>query len=112
MMCHDAPKDCDECHEKKNLDIPKMPDTYVNILVRSRPRPPSVKIYPEGPTSMAQCIYCHPDLDAITPGRLIFAHGAHLQRNYECTVCHPEFGHTESGPRKPDMLSCYRCHGS
>ncbi len=110
MMCHNAPKDCDECHEKKNLDIPKIPNTYVNILY-DRPMPPSVKIYPEEPTSMAQCSYCHPDLDAITPGRLIFAHGAHLQRNYECTVCHPKFGHTEAGPRTPDMLSCYRCHG-
>ncbi len=97
MMCHNAPKDCDECHEKKNLELPKMPNTYVNILY-DRPMPPSVKIYPEEPTSMAQCSYCHPDLDAITPGRLIFAHGAHLQRNYECTVCHPKFGHYRERP--------------
>lgn len=110
MMCHKAAKDCDVCHKKKNLRLPKMPNTYVNILY-PRPKPPSVKVYPEGPTSMAQCNYCHPDLDKITGGRLIFAHGAHLQRNYKCTVCHPGFGHSESGTFKPDMLSCYRCHG-
>lgn len=110
MMCHNAPKDCDVCHEKKNLGLPKMPNAYANILYE-KPMPPSVKMYPQGPTTMAQCNYCHPDLDAITPGRLIFAHSAHLKRNYKCEVCHPTFGHSESGPEKPDMLSCYRCHG-
>lgn len=110
MMCHKAATDCDPCHEKKNLGLPKMPDTYVNILY-DKPKPPVVKMYPDGPTTMAQCNYCHPDLDKITPGRLIFAHAAHLQRNYKCNVCHPEFGHSSSGTFKPDMLSCYRCHG-
>jgi len=110
MMCHTAAKDCDACHEKMNLGLPKMPDTYASI-VTERPRPPSVKIYPEGPTTMAQCSYCHPDLDKIAPGRLVFAHSAHLQRNYKCTVCHPRFGHSENGVNRPDMMSCYRCHG-
>lgn len=110
MMCHDAPKDCDECHAKEAPDVPKMPDAY-HTIIQDRPKPPSIKIYPEQPTSMAQCVYCHPDLDAITPGRLIFAHAEHLRRNYQCTTCHPTFGHQESGVAKPDMLSCYRCHG-
>jgi hypothetical protein len=110
MMCHTAAKDCDPCHVRMNLGLPKMPDTYVSIVTQ-RPQPASVKIFPEGPTSMAQCSYCHPDLDKITPGRLIFAHDAHLQRNYKCTVCHPRFGHSENGVNRPDMMSCYRCHG-
>ncbi len=104
MMCHNAPKDCDACHQEKNLELPKMPNTYANILY-DRPKPPSVKMYPQEPTTMAQCSYCHPDLDAITPGRLIFAHGAHLQRNYDCTVCHPTFGHSASGSAS---LTCCR----
>ncbi len=78
MMCHDAPKDCDECHEKENVDVGKMPDAY-HSLVQPRDKGPSVKVYPDGPVSMSQCQYCHPDLDEITPGRLIFAHGAHLR---------------------------------
>jgi len=110
MMCHKAAKDCDACHERKKLNIAKMPNTYVSIIT-DRPKPPSIKVYPQSPTTMAQCIYCHPDLDKITPGRLIFAHAAHLQRDYKCTACHPKFGHTANGPVKPDMLSCYRCHG-
>jgi len=110
MMCHEAAKDCDVCHEKENLELEKMPATYADILYET-PMPPSVKIYPDEATTIAQCNYCHPDLDAITPGRLVFAHGAHLQRNYKCETCHPTFGHSESGPVKPDMLSCYRCHG-
>lgn len=111
MMCHDAPKDCDECHEKLDLDIPKMPADYQTIVTR-KPREPSVKIYPDGKTSMAQCMFCHPDLDEITPGRLIFAHAAHLQRNYSCESCHPSFAHKQTKTEKPDMQSCYRCHGS
>jgi hypothetical protein len=110
MMCHKAAKDCDPCHVKMNVQVGKMPDTYVSIIT-DRPKPPSVKMYPTGPTTMAQCVYCHPDLDKITPGRLIFAHAAHLQRDYKCTVCHPKFGHAENGVQKPDMMSCYRCHG-
>lgn len=110
MMCHKPAKDCDECHKKQHVNVPPMPNTYVSILIE-KPKPPSVKIYPDGPTSMAQCVYCHEDLDAFTPGRLIFAHAAHLERAYKCTACHPVFGHTAAGPVKPNMLSCYRCHG-
>jgi hypothetical protein len=110
MMCHTASKDCNPCHTKQNVQIPDLPDAFVSIL-GERPKPPSIKIYPTGPTNMAQCVYCHPDLDSIIPGRLIFAHAAHLQRAYKCEACHPKFGHTENGPAKPDMMSCYRCHG-
>ena len=110
MMCHDSVKDCDPCHQKKKLDIAPMPRSYASIITE-KAKDPSVKMYPTGATSMSQCVYCHPDLDAIMPGRLIFAHAAHLQRDYKCTACHPTFGHTANGPAKPDMLSCYRCHG-
>ena len=63
------------------------------------PKGPSIKIYPDGPTNMAQCVYCHPDLDSIIPGRLIFAHAQHLQRAYPCEACHPKFGHSAAGRR-------------
>ena len=106
MMCHNAPKDCDECHEKKNLGLPKMPDAYANILYETPNAARRSRSIPTGRRSMAQCIYCHPDLDAITPGRLIFAHAAHLQRNYKCTVCHPKFGHSES--RRRASRTCCR----
>jgi hypothetical protein len=110
MMCHNAPKDCDECHDRLNLKLPKMPVQY-HSMVTPRPKDPVIKMYPTGPVSMSQCAYCHPDLDAITPGRLIFAHAQHLQRNYPCTACHPTFSHNANGIAKPDMQSCYRCHG-
>jgi len=110
MMCHSAPKDCDPCHADKAPEVPKMPDAY-HSMIQPRPKGPSVKVYPKGEVSMSQCVYCHPDLDAITPGRLIFAHADHLVRNYRCEACHADFPHDEEGVAKPDMLSCYRCHG-
>jgi hypothetical protein len=110
MMCHTASKDCNPCHTKENVKIAPLADTYSSIM-RTPAKDPSIKIYPTGSTSMAQCVYCHPDLDAIVPGRVIFAHAAHLRRDYPCETCHPKFGHSAKGPAVPDMLSCYRCHG-
>jgi hypothetical protein len=110
MMCHTASKDCNPCHVEKQVKTDPLPDAY-QPMIANRPRDPSIKIYPTGPTSMSQCVYCHPDLDAIVPGRLIFAHAEHLRRDYKCEACHPKFGHSANGPAKPDMLSCYRCHG-
>ena len=110
MMCHTASKDCNPCHVEKAVKIDPLPDSYASV-VRERPKGPSIKIYPQGPTNMAQCVYCHPDLDSIVPGRLIFAHAEHLQRAYPCEACHPKFGHNEAGVAVPDMMSCYRCHG-
>lgn len=110
MMCHDAPEDCDACHEQENLDVGPMPAAYLSI-VAEQPKTPIVTVYPTQPTTMGQCIHCHPDIDEFMPGRVIFAHAKHLQRNYQCTVCHPQFGHGLEQIRRPDMMSCYRCHG-
>lgn len=110
MMCHNAPTDCDECHEAEGLDVGPMPATFLGVLPVELDRP-AVTVYPTQPTSMAQCIYCHPDIDDFLPGRVIFEHARHLRRNYECTVCHPRFGHGIESIQRPDMMSCYRCHG-
>jgi hypothetical protein len=98
MMCHDAKKDCDVCHAKLNVrqadgkPVGPMPATYVPVIPPKLDRP-SVVIYPDRPTSIGQCVYCHPDLDAFKKGSVIFAHADHLKRDYACTVCHPTFGH-------------------
>ncbi len=110
MMCHDAPEDCDACHADKAPDVGPMPNVYHSVIY-PRDKGPSVKIYPQGQVTMSQCAFCHPDLDDFPPGRLIFAHADHLRRNYSCESCHPSFPHTAEGAAKPDMLSCYRCHG-
>ena len=110
MMCHTASKDCDPCHVQQKVKIAPLPDAYVPVVTK-RPKSPSIKVFPSGPTNMSQCVYCHPDLDRIIPGRLIFAHAQHLQRAYKCEACHPKFGHSAAGPAVPDMMSCYRCHG-
>lgn len=110
MMCHDAPADCDACHEAEGLDVGPMPAQYLGILPNELERP-AVTVYPTQPTSMGQCIYCHPDIDDFLPGTVIFEHAKHLRRNYECTVCHPKFGHGIENVQRPDMMSCYRCHG-
>ncbi len=110
MMCHDAPKDCDVCHKAEGVDVGTMPNTFLGLMP-VKPQKPEVTVYPQQPTSMGQCIFCHPDVDDFMPGRVIFAHAEHLRRNYQCTVCHPRFGHGVEGVRRPDMMSCYRCHG-
>lgn len=110
MICHDAPKDCDECHAKEAPEVPSMPRVY-HPLIKQRVRGPSVRVYPKGPVSMSQCVYCHTDVDDVVPGRLIFAHANHIQRNYRCEMCHPKFPHSGTGIARPDMMSCYRCHG-
>lgn len=110
MMCHDAAKDCDVCHAAKAPQIPKMPAVYHSVIA-SLTRGPSIRIFPKGKVTMSQCIYCHSDIDSIVPGRLIFAHAEHLQRNFRCAACHPTFPHTTNAVERPDMQSCYRCHG-
>jgi hypothetical protein len=110
MMCHDAPVDCDQCHEEEGIDVGPMPNTFLGIMPGQLEQP-AVLVYPQEPTSMGQCIYCHPDIDDFVGGRVIFAHADHLRRNYDCEVCHPDFGHGIEEIRRPDMLSCYRCHG-
>ncbi|MDA3935316.1 MAG: hypothetical protein PF636_00425 [Actinomycetota bacterium] len=109
-LCHNAPTDCDECHQELGLDVGPMPNVYLGILPDKLERP-SVMVYPDRPTSMGQCLYCHPDIDDFLPGVVIFEHATHFEENFQCTVCHPQFGHGIEQVRRPDMLSCYRCHG-
>lgn len=110
MMCHDAPTDCDSCHEKQAPDVPPMPIEYHSV-VYPRDKGPSIKIDVDGGVSISQCEFCHPDLDAFDTTGLTFAHADHLRRNYSCESCHPTFPHKADKTEKSDMLSCYRCHG-
>jgi hypothetical protein len=110
MMCHRDPAQCNDCHAAEAPEVRQFEAVYHSI-VTPRPKGPSVLIQPKGPVSMSQCIYCHKDVDDILPGRLIFAHADHIVRNYPCQVCHERFPHTEVGLDRPDMMSCYRCHG-
>jgi hypothetical protein len=115
LLCHKASKDCDACHVKENVrvngkPIGPMPKTYTPIAPITASKP-TVKIYPNGPTTMGQCIYCHPDIDAFNKSKVIFAHAEHLRRDYACTVCHPQFGHGTETINRPPMETCYQCHG-
>jgi hypothetical protein len=110
MMCHEAPIDCDPCHEDEDVDVGPMPGQYLAILP-GQPAPPVVEVYPKERVTMGQCVYCHPDVDDFMPGSVIFAHDDHLRRNYQCDVCHTEFAHENEEIMRPDMQGCYRCHG-
>jgi len=109
MMCHQAATDCDVCHAVQDPEIPPMPSMYLSV-VPEVPEQPLVTVYPNQSTTIGQCIYCHPDIDDISPGRIIFAHSDHLRRNYDCFACHPTFGHTIEEIVRPDKPSCFRCH--
>lgn len=119
MMCHDAGPDCDACHAEKRLRGPdnrplqQMPGAYLSVVPEIVDRP-AVVVDPNAPTTMGQCVFCHPDIDVLSVPmrkRLIFSHEPHLKDNHQCAACHPEFGHGAETIRRPDMLSCYRCHG-
>jgi hypothetical protein len=110
MMCHDSIRDCDTCHAKEVPDVPEMPLAY-HSMVTPLDKGPSVRIYTRGPVSMSQCLFCHSRIDDSSAERLVFAHADHIQRNYRCEACHPRFPHTALGLERPDMMSCYRCHG-
>ena len=110
MMCHESIDDCDACHAKEAPEVPDMPLAY-HPMVIPLDKGPSVKIMPKGEVSMSQCLYCHPDIDDASGERLVFAHDDHIARNYRCQTCHPRFAHTAVGIERPDMASCYRCHG-
>ncbi len=110
MMCHVAAEDCDTCHEEQAPEAGPMPEVYHPVVIE-RPKGPSITVDTNGGVTMSQCAFCHFDIDDIAPGRVIFSHSEHLARNYQCEACHPKFPHSASGTVKPDMLSCYRCHG-
>lgn len=110
MMCHEPMRDCDECHAREAPEVPPMPLAY-HPMVTPREKGPSVKIYTSGDVEMSSCSYCHAHLDDASGKRLIFAHADHVGRNYRCAACHERFPHTLVGIERPDMLSCYRCHG-
>lgn len=110
MMCHQAKKDCDACHIEKGVKVGPMPARYQPIY-RKQPQQPSVTVYPSGKTTMGQCSQCHPDLDAFMPGKVIFEHAVHLEKNYACTACHKVGGHQGENIARPDMQTCYQCHG-
>ncbi len=109
MMCHDAAADCDACHRELAIDTPRVPPVYLRTIPAPEPRP-SLVISTEGPANMGQCVFCHPDIDTGDWEGLIFAHSAHIERDYRCEVCHETFAHRPDVIDRPDMRSCYRCH--
>jgi len=80
-------------------------------MVTPREKGPSVKIFTSGDVEMSNCSYCHERIDDSSGERLLFAHDDHIARNYRCVTCHERFPHTPTGIERPEMLSCYRCHG-
>jgi hypothetical protein len=110
LMCHDAKTYCDDCHIKKGLNLPPTTPTSYQPLLPAKPRKPPIRVFPTGQVTIGQCVNCHPDLDAFTRGRVIFAHADHLQRQYSCRSCHPAFAHSPDLTTRPDMPTCYQCH--
>jgi hypothetical protein len=109
LMCHTA-ESCDACHVKQNVKTPPTQPAY-KPLMPDKMRRPALKMEPTGPVTMGQCVGCHPDLDRYIPGRIVFAHAAHLQKAFACKDCHRGFPHGLDSTARPDMPSCYQCHG-
>ncbi len=110
LMCHKAREFCDACHVKDGLHLAPTQPAFRPVLLRQPERSP-LTVYPDGQTSMGQCASCHPDLDKFLPGRIIFAHGQHLASAFRCESCHNRFVHGPNETYRPDMQTCYACHG-
>ena len=110
LLCHEPVKDCDTCHEAEKVDVGPMPAIFLRTVPVKADEPPKL-IDPDEATTIAQCNFCHPDIDKFEPGRIVFAHDDHLKRDYKCTVCHPRFAHQPTVTDKNSMQDCYRCHG-
>jgi hypothetical protein len=111
VMCHDARAECDSCHREKGVDAPGVPPAYLPMVPVAEARPPLV-ISTEGSPTIGQCVFCHPDIDKDRENELNFAHDIHIARDYRCAVCHETFPHSPDSIERPDMPSCYRCHGA
>ena len=110
MMCHEAAADCDACHTEQNVDVPAMPALYISTIPEVASEP-TITVDPDAPVTVAQCAYCHPDIDDFDVEGLVFKHGTHLERAYRCAACHDVFPHGPDGTTTLPMRSCYRCHG-
>jgi len=110
LLCHDAPKDCDECHVEQDVDVPEMPRVYLSTLPKIQVEA-TVTVDPSASVSMGQCVYCHPNIDDFAVDGLVFTHNPHLERAYRCEACHETFPHNANGTEQPEMRGCMRCHG-
>ncbi len=109
LMCHSPREDCDVCHTEEGLDIEPVLAVYMRVVAKPIDVP-AVEIDPEQPPEMGACVFCHPGIDTEGDPGLIFAHEAHLMRDYRCDACHQTFPHSLDMTQRPTMVSCYRCH--
>ncbi|MCL5292520.1 MAG: cytochrome c3 family protein [Actinobacteria bacterium] len=70
---------------------------------------PSLIFSTATPVSETQCANCHSKPGDFKNDRLIFKHAEHIK--YDCSACHPEFPHSQTGLKKPRMDLCFACHG-
>jgi len=109
-MCHDAPTQCDACHRERGVDTPPVPPVYARTVPAPDARPAHV-VRTAGSVTMGQCVFCHPDIDDDERDGLFFTHAVHVERDYACELCHEKFPHGQGAVDRPEMPSCYRCHG-
>ncbi|MHB0976196.1 MAG: cytochrome c3 family protein [Candidatus Aquicultorales bacterium] len=111
-MCH-RPTMCKDCHEANGIKGYTDVKTFVfETITPAKPQPGSLFSVSDL-VSMAQCTFCHPNIDGFKNPKLIFKHDIHLVRNVSCDRCHTAFPHGAGTTKtqKPPMELCYGCHG-
>jgi hypothetical protein len=115
-LCH-TQAECKSCHDARHIrtPFPYALAPYVPELPATMP-PAPFTVNPDAPGSREQCSGCHQDLDRFSrtgreAGRIILSHSSHLKRGFLCVACHARSPHRPDGIARPNMRTCYACHG-
>ncbi len=117
LVCH-APKGfCDSCHREQGVKAKATKAAYEPVSAPAQPSRPRLLVDTRGKATMGQCVPCHSDIDRFPKTRVTFAHAKHFDSKSgkgfpaRCEACHTRFSHVPDKTYRPDMPSCYACHG-
>lgn len=108
-----APSECSTCH-KNNVKQSSQASVYQKLAYGTIPEPKKAsfdEVVLEKEVKAGTCFNCHFDLNANQPAGLKFTHWPHFKKGITCKTCHQGPIHLSGSINRPQMTSCFRCHG-
>jgi len=106
-----APRDCKTCH---NENFDKMVKDKIFSPEPKMPRAAKAffdKVTLDEKVRIGDCFKCHFDLNAKQAPGLKFDHWPHFKKGISCKTCHKGKIHEPGKVNRPDMTTCFGCHG-